>query len=74
MSDSFNVFVAPRVGAWIETKEEGFANFLRKVAPRVGAWIETKSFLSCSSINAVAPRVGAWIETVTVAVTVAIGL
>ena len=33
--------VAPRVGAWIETKQRpGFARFER-VAPRVGAWIET---------------------------------
>ncbi len=37
-----DVKVAPRVGAWIETK--GYQDTGKKclVAPRVGAWIETK--------------------------------
>ncbi len=33
--------VAPRVGAWIETRSVGFAALNSEVAPRVGAWIET---------------------------------
>ena len=33
--------VAPRVGAWIETKIYGNCTPLDLVAPRVGAWIET---------------------------------
>ena len=33
--------VAPRVGAWIETKQELISKRQKKVAPRVGAWIET---------------------------------
>ena len=33
--------VAPRVGAWIETKYRGGNRPSRFVAPRVGAWIET---------------------------------
>ena len=33
--------VAPRVGAWIETKKELISKRQKKVAPRVGAWIET---------------------------------
>ena len=33
--------VAPRVGAWIETKPKRKAQAHCKVAPRVGAWIET---------------------------------
>ena len=37
----FDMRVAPRVGAWIETTTEGVSFFSRSVAPRVGAWIET---------------------------------
>ena len=33
--------VAPRVGAWIETKHLFIALLSISVAPRVGAWIET---------------------------------
>jgi len=33
--------VAPRVGAWIETRHLGQDDATRRVAPRVGAWIET---------------------------------
>jgi len=33
--------VAPRVGAWIETKAKGHDAWSCDVAPRVGAWIET---------------------------------
>ena len=33
--------VAPRVGAWIETSQQGRHNQSGRVAPRVGAWIET---------------------------------
>ena len=34
-------YVAPRVGAWIETSKMSRAKLLHQVAPRVGAWIET---------------------------------
>ena len=33
--------VAPRVGAWIETKDRSLPVPEDEVAPRVGAWIET---------------------------------
>ena len=33
--------VAPRVGAWIETKYSYLYLYHLQVAPRVGAWIET---------------------------------
>ena len=36
------LFVAPRVGAWIETLVYDKDFILDYVAPRVGAWIETK--------------------------------
>ena len=36
-----NYFVAPYVGAWIETQPDGFIVFRFSVAPYVGAWIET---------------------------------
>ncbi len=36
-------FVAPRVGAWIETVITGNKNIAIEVAPRVGAWIETST-------------------------------
>ena len=38
-------FVAPRVGAWIETKAATDINADVVVAPRVGAWIETSARL-----------------------------
>ena len=41
------VSVAPRVGAWIETKETPLPMMVFNVAPRVGAWIETM----CRLIN-----------------------
>ena len=36
-------YVAPRVGAWIETRCMGISVNSRPVAPRVGAWIETEA-------------------------------
>ena len=56
-------YVAPRVGAWIETHPTDHIINNVLVAPRVGAWIETLSFISKNMAKIVAPRVGAWIET-----------
>ena len=36
-----DIVVAPRVGAWIETKTNRILTTKARVAPRVGAWIET---------------------------------
>ena len=56
--------VAPRVGAWIETKRRiRIFTILTIVAPRVGAWIETCNLCLLFIYQLVAPRVGAWIET-----------
>ena len=38
---SLGNYVAPRVGAWIETLLAADKLIVTKVAPRVGAWIET---------------------------------
>ncbi len=35
------MIVAPRAGAWIETRLPLTSDFNVKVAPRAGAWIET---------------------------------
>ena len=56
-------WVAPRVGAWIETFLLCQVAPCICVAPRVGAWIETVLSRITMLISAVAPRVGAWIET-----------
>jgi len=40
-------WVAPRVGAWIETGQSDRNAFGYLVAPRVGAWIETFRVLRC---------------------------
>jgi len=56
-------FVAPRVGAWIETSLYLQPRIPQEVAPRVGAWIETSLYLQPRIPQEVAPRVGAWIET-----------
>ena len=61
-SNSYEV-VAPRVGAWIETKNIASVYDPSKVAPRVGAWIETSMMRVNKNQILVAPRVGAWIET-----------
>ena len=37
----YDYWVAPRVGAWIETLRESLNHPDASVAPRVGAWIET---------------------------------
>ena len=34
-------YVAPYVGAWIETDDSGIRYFVLNVAPYMGAWIET---------------------------------
>ena len=39
------MFVAPFVGAWIETQTTIYSVLLIIVAPFVGAWIETKCLL-----------------------------
>ena len=41
----YGYFVAPRVGAWIETAKLVREYRFCYVAPRVGAWIETRVFL-----------------------------
>ena len=56
-------YVAPRVGAWIETRPHQIQKNQGAVAPRVGAWIETSVSCPCLTNKSVAPRVGAWIET-----------
>ena len=56
-------YVAPYVGAWIETSPS--CPDIRKVtvAPYVGAWIETPNCGEGRTPVNVAPYVGAWIET-----------
>ena len=54
--------VAPRAGAWIETRA------IRRTLPlllvaRAGAWIETLGANHGFGLYRVAPRAGAWIET-----------
>ena len=61
--NQYEPFVAPRVGAWIETIGGARQAVKNRVAPRVGAWIETFTLSCDGSDKAVAPRVGAWIET-----------
>ena len=57
------VWVAPYVGAWIETPEHCEQQWNCYVAPYVGAWIET-TFAQLDAVGTkVAPYVGAWIET-----------
>ena len=56
-------WVAPLVGAWIETKRIGEHIKSCYVAPLVGAWIETSNLSHAKSCGCVAPLVGAWIET-----------
>ena len=56
-------FVAPFVGAWIETGYGLVQWTPSTVAPFVGAWIETIRFLMHTQSHNVAPFVGAWIET-----------
>jgi len=55
--------VAPRAGAWIETRRSDGAQGHRLVAPRAGAWIETSTACTTCAWPKVAPRAGAWIET-----------
>ena len=59
-------YVAPYVGAWIETRSVPTTGKYNTVAPYVGAWIETLNLLMARLRYAVAPYVGAWIETPTI--------
>ena len=57
--------VAPRRGAWVETKQMPNSDKLLKVAPRRGAWVETLEEIGAiPRADKVAPRRGAWVETV----------
>ena len=56
-------WVAPYVGAWIETLLTPESCIVSSVAPYVGAWIETIKVLINFLVCGVAPYVGAWIET-----------
>ena len=58
-------WVAPRRGAWIETKSHDILPAQAQVAPRRGAWIETAAGGRRGDERRVAPRRGAWIETTT---------
>ena len=58
------LYVAPHVGAWIETIYTQDCNRQRSVAPHVGAWIETELVDEIGDTIKVAPHVGAWIETI----------
>ena len=57
--------VAPRAGAWIETRRLRGSFAESVVAPRAGAWIETQRLSLQDHAQGVAPRAGAWIETAT---------
>ena len=57
-----NPFVAPFVGAWMETEETLSVPGWRVVAPFVGAWIETVKYRVAHAVNPVAPFAGARIE------------
>ena len=59
----FDLYVAPRAGAWIETHAGCCRIPEPDVAPRAGAWIETEVPFRRFSGKKVAPRAGAWIET-----------
>ena len=61
--DIAEVWVAPYVGAWIETARKKAERRAEQVAPYVGAWIETSARSARSTDGHVAPYVGAWIET-----------
>ena len=43
--DEYAEWVAPRVGAWIETLYATQNKGMDNVAPRVGAWIETEAWV-----------------------------
>ena len=56
-------FVAPYMGAWIETYLGIQCRLIPYVAPYMGAWIETFYVFGPEANCAVAPYMGAWIET-----------
>ena len=59
------LYVAPCMGAWIETRFFLHLTIHTYVAPCMGAWIETKLLPLCPFRHTVAPCMGAWIETIT---------
>ena len=56
-------FVAPYMGAWIETICTIWQASAHTVAPYMGAWIETVYLQRPPQSQSVAPYMGAWIET-----------
>ena len=63
MIPGVRLVVAPRAGAWIETRRTCQSPTATSVAPRAGAWIETGVHDGPRCPILVAPRAGAWIET-----------
>ena len=47
----WDIYVAPRAGAWIETNLAYGVYDLLAVAPRAGAWIETSLRIFCSLVK-----------------------
>ena len=67
-------YVAPRVGAWIETDDtSGFNPCQIQVAPRVGAWIET-SFNAAATIADTLKSHPVWVRGLKPAVEVMINV
>ena len=56
-------WIAPYVGAWVETDKTNLINQRRAIAPSMGAWIETASQACNWQEIVIAPCMGAWIET-----------
>ena len=66
VSDHMEIYwkVAPRVGAWIETKPRMTRSIIdNKSHPVWVRGLKQPSFIWPYSLSGVAPRVGAWIET-----------
>ena len=61
--DLWEHFVAPYMGAWIETRLCFDPQIEAAVAPYMGAWIETVAIRAYIPGCRVAPYMGAWIET-----------
>ena len=62
--EQFDAYVAPRVGAWIETEHGGSVDDMKLRSHPV--WVrglKRRIALLSNSMLEVAPRVGAWIET-----------
>ena len=63
VAHSYSCRVAPRTGAWIETRRALLRSAAARSRPVRARGLKRSNMQGCATVFEVAPRTGAWIET-----------